>query len=247
MAAGISTIASLSPIFASQFIFSKRRFDRGVDALATNPLNAAMNLDIATAQFAKGSSAALNAAKASNAELEQAVQGINDVVKNVANSSKVAKGFTKVVDFTARNINPVICVTSGVKALTAEKDKRLETAADETCRLSTMFAGEGAYKLITGMPRYVRENGRLVSKPADKALYKDIECVKNVVDKFTKFCDETVVFKKLPLNFLPGTLKGLGFVITSILSYQIGASISKALGINQDHKQKELEVQAVVS
>lgn len=243
MTAGISAIASLSPIIASQFVFSSRRANRGLEALDTNPLNAAMNFDIATAQGAKGTSAALNAARSSSAELEQAVQGVDDVIRGVANSNKFTKGVSKVVDFTARNINPVICATSAVKALSAEKGKKLETAADETGRLGTMFAFEGAYKALAGMPRYVRENGKLVSIPVESVLYRDIDWVKKGVDSFTKWCNNTSLFnKKLPLNFLPGTLKGLGFVAASIAGYELGSCITKALGINQDY-QKELEAQ----
>ena len=240
MSAGISAIASLSPIVASQFIFSSRRANRGLEALDTNPLNAVMNFDIATAQGVKGSSAALDAARATSAELEQAAQGIDDVVKSVANSSKLAKGVSKVVDFTARNINPVICATSAVKAVTAEKGKKLETAADETGRLGTMFAFEGAYKALAGMPRYERVNGKLVSKPVDSILYRDIDWVRKGADAFTKWCNETALFnKKLPLNFLPGTLKGLGFVAASIAGYKLGSCITKELGINQDYNRQQ--------
>lgn len=234
MVAGISAIASLSPIVASQFIFSTRRANRGLEALDTNPLNAVMNFDIATAQGVKGTNAALAAAKVSSAELEQAVQGFNDVVKGVTNSSKIVKGISNIVDFTAANINPVICATSALKSITAEKDKRLETAADETVKLGTMFAFEGAYKTLAGMPRYVKENGKVVSVPVESILYRDIDCVRKVVDKFTKYCNETIIFKKLPLNFLPGTLKGLGFVSASIAGYNLGNKASKTLGINQD-------------
>lgn len=234
MVAGISAIASLSPIVASQFIFSTRRANRGFEALDTNPLNAVMNFDIATAQGVKGTNAALAAAKVSSAELEQTVQGFNDVVKGVTNSSKIAKGISNIVDFTAANINPVICATSALKSITAEKDKRLETAADETVKLGTMFAFEGAYKTLAGMPRYVKENGKIVSVPVESILYRDVDCVRKVVDKFTKYCNETTIFKKLPLNFLPGTLKGLGFVSASIAGYNLGNKASKTLGINQD-------------
>lgn len=240
MTAGISAIASLSPIVASQFIFSSRRASRGLEALDTNPLNAAMNLDIATAQCAKGSSAALDAARASSAELEQAARGFDDAVKGLVNSSKVAKGVSKVVDFTARNINPVICLTSGLKAVTA-KENKLETAADETVRLGTMFAFEGAYKALAGMPKYVRKNGKTVSIPVDSILYKDVKWVRKAVDNFTKWCNKTVLFKKLPLNFLPGTLKGLGFAVASILGYKLGSKASKALGINQDYNRAQQE------
>jgi hypothetical protein len=48
------------------------------------------------------------------------------------------------------------------------------------------------------------------------------------------------LFKKLPLNFLPGTLKGLGFVATSIGFYNLGSLISKHLGINQDVKAEQV-------
>lgn len=245
MTAGISAIASLSPIIASQFVFSSRRASRGAEALASDPLLAVMNFDIATAQCAKGSTAAIEAAKASSPVFEQTISNINKTAKSITNSSKLAKGISKIVDFTARNINPVICATSGFKAVTAEKGERLETAADETVRLSSMFTFEGAYKTLAGMPRYERINGKIVSKPVESILYRDIECVRNVVDKFTKYCNETTILKKLPLNFLPGVLKGLGFVVASIAGYNLGSLITKKLGINQDCKQEEQQLATV--
>ena len=239
MSTGISAVASLSPIVASQFIFSSRRANRGFEEMDTNPLNAFMNLNIALAQSVKGISAALDVAKTSSAGMEQTVHGISEVVKEVANSSKVAKGVSKVVNFTARNINPVICATGALKALTAEKDQRLETAADETVKLGTMFAFEGAYKTLAGMPRYVREDGKLVTKTVDSVLYRDIDIVKKGVDALCKWCNKTVLFNvKLPLKILTGTLKGLGFVLASIGGYKVGSSMTKALGINQEQKQK---------
>ena len=92
MSAGISAIATLSPIMASQFIFSSRRLDRGLEALQSDPMTAVMNFDIATAQCAKGSKAALDVAKTTSAEMKQVAQGISNTAKEVANSSKILKG-----------------------------------------------------------------------------------------------------------------------------------------------------------
>lgn len=240
MTAGLTAIASLSPIVASQFIFSSRRATRGFEALDTNPLNAVMNFDIAAAQGVKGSTAMIEAARVNSAEVEQAARGFEKIIKGVTDSSKVAKGISKVVDFTARNINPVICGTSIFKAATAKKGKKMETAADETTRLATMFTFEGGYKALAGMPRYERVNGKLVSIPVDSILYRDFKFVRKCVDAFTKWCDNTVIFKKLSLKFLPGVLKGLGFVAASITGYNLGSLITKALGINQDCKREKL-------
>lgn len=218
MSAGISAIATLSPIMASQFIFSSRRLDRGFEALQSDPMTAVMNFDIATAQCAKGSKAALDVAKTTSAEMKQVAQGISNTAKEVANSSKVLKGVSKVVDFTARNINPVICLTSGYQVL--KSDDKKETLIDESAKLGTMFAGEGAYKVLAGMPRY---NKKTKEMEQVTGLIEEIGFVKKGIDRFSKFCNEKVLFKgKLPLKFLPGTLKGLGFVATSIACYNLG-------------------------
>lgn len=245
MSAGISAIASLSPIIASQMVFSSRRASRGVEALETNPMIAAMNFDIATAQCAKGSSAALSAAKATSAEFEQAASGISEVVKGVTNSSKLARGILKVVEWTARYINPFICGVSAFKVATAE-DKKLETAANELLCLGPMFLFEGAYKTLAGMPKYERVNGKLITKQVESTLYRDYDFVRNIVDKFVKICNEKVLFKKLPLNFLPGTLKGLGFVAASIAGYNLGDSISNTLGIKQECQDKKEDLEFVM-
>lgn len=238
---GISSIAlTCAPIIAANAVFSARRMDRGFEALADNPLYGAMNLDIAAGQTLKGGKAAVTLASASSKEAAQTIHGASQAIKTASNGSKLVNGLSKVVNFTADYINPIICVTSGVKVLNSEN--KVDAAADEVIKVGTMFAGEGAYKVLAGMPKYVRENGKLVSKSVESVLYRDVKWVRALVDNFTKYCNEKVLFGKLPLTFLPGALKGLGMAAVSISCYNLGAWISKKLGINQDTNKNKTEM-----
>ncbi len=240
---GISQIAlTCAPIVASNAIFSLRRMDRGIEALAETPIYGAMNLDIAAGQTFKGCHAATQIASATSSEIAKTAQTASQTIKTVSDSSKLLRGISKVVDFTANNINPIICLTSGVKVLSS--DNKVDTAADEIVKLAPMFAGEGAYKVLAGMPKYVRENGKLVSKSVDSVLYRDVKFVRNIADKFVKFCNEKVLFNKLPLTFLPGALKGIGMAVTSIACYKLGAWISKKIGINPEANKEQVAAAA---
>ena len=227
MTSGVQAIALIAPVVTTNTIFSMRRANRGLDNIGEHPMYGAMNLDIAAGQILKGTRAALT----SNPVLEHE---IGTALNGVANSSKFMKGVSKVLNFTADNINPIICVTGGLKVLGS--DDKLDTAARETLSLSTMFAFEGAAKSILGMPAIKRVNGKTV-KIAREALYKKSPFITKQIEAFEDYCAVKKLFNKIPLNGLPGILKGVGFVLASIYGYKLGAKIaSKIIDGKQEEK-----------
>ena len=220
----ISTIAlCCAPIAASNAVFSVRRASRGVDAIDENPLYGAMNLDIAAGQTLKGTRAASALAVAADPSLAKATEGAAESIKNLSRTSKVFNGLGKIVKFTANNINPIICVTSGAKVLGS--DDKLDTAARETLALSAMFSAEALAKKAIGMP-YV-EKGE--TKARNAYFEKQISAIED-------FCSTRKLFNKYSLKYAPGIGKGLFFVGASIAGYKLGSLLGNYLLGEQEQK-----------
>ena len=150
---GISAIAlTCAPVVASNAIFSARRLDRGIEAIGENPLYGTMNLEIAAGQTFKGTQAATTLASATNKEVAQTLKGAAETIKKASEGSKFINGAGKVLKFTADNINPIICVTSGIKVLGSED--KVDTAAREVIALPTMFLSEKLARKAIGMPTF---------------------------------------------------------------------------------------------
>ena len=231
MVAGIEAAALLTPVITTNLVFSARRATKGINAMDENPAYGIMNMDIAAAQVLKGTRAAI----CFNPEIEKSV---TESVKGVTNASKFAKGAYNILNLTADYINPVICLTSGIKVLGS--DDKIDTAAREALALSAMFAGEGAAKRILGMPITKVINGKHTSIPRE-ALYKEISFLKNYIEKFENACTEKVLFNKIPLKGIPGVIKGILFVLASVFGYKFGTAVAnKLLGeSNHDNQAKK--------
>ena len=211
---GISAIAlTCAPVVASNAIFSARRLDRGLDAIGENPLYGTMNFDIAAGQTLKGTQAATTLASATNKELAQTFQGATEAIKKASEGSKFLNGAGKVLKFTADNINPIICVTSGVKVLGSED--KIDTAAREVIALPTMFAAEKLARKAFGMPTFSK--GKAVNQ---KAFFE------NQIKTFDDFCQRNKLFDKISLKYVPGVTKGLLFVGSSIAGYKLGNKVA---------------------
>lgn len=239
MSSPIASVALFTPVVASNAIFSYRRASRGVDALDENPMYAAMNMDIAAAQVTKGARAAkalsIIAEDGSKEALELATNvssgaaGKIKATTNVSKTAKVLKGAQKVINFTADHINPVICVTSGAKVLGSED--KVETAADETIKLGTMFGSEAVAKVALGMPYTKKVNGKNVTfkrEGVGEKIYNNVFSgkQKEALEQFAK--------TKKFVKYLPSTAKGLLFVGASIGGYQLGEKISaQILGLEK--------------
>ena len=221
---GISTIAlTCAPVVASNAIFSARRLDRGIDAVAENPIYGAMNMDIAAGQTFKGTQAATTLASASNKEIAQSLQGATEAIKKASEGSKFLNGAGKVIKFTAENINPLICVTSGIKVLGS--DDKMDTAAREVIALPSMFIAEKLARKAIGMPTFSK--GKATNQ---KAFFE------NQIRTFDDYCQKNKLFNKISLKYLPGASKGLFFVGASIAGYKLGNKLADSILGNKEEK-----------
>ena len=227
MTAGISSIALFAPVVASNAVFSARRATRGIDAVNENPLYAAMNMDIAAGQIAKGSRAVEALDIAANGINNSITHTASEGIKNLSKANKFVNGASKVINFTADNINPVICLTSGIKVLGS--DDKVDTAARESLALTTMFAAEAGAKKVLGMPITKKIDGKNVTFTR-AGVYEKNPFLKRMAEDFCKYCNKTSLFNnKISLKYLPGATKGLGFVTASILGYKAGIAAGNAL------------------
>lgn len=217
MSAGLQAVALLTPVVTTNAIFSARRASKGIDALDDNPVYGAMNIDIAGGQVLKGSRAAMSF----NPAIEE---GVHASFKGLTEGSKLVKGVSKVLNVTADYINPVICLTSGVKVMSSED--KIDTAAREALSLTTMFAAEGAAKRILGMPMTKMVNGKTLSVQREALPF-----IEKQLGALNDYCATKKLFNKIPLKGVPGIIKGLGFVLASIYGYKLGSwAADKILG-----------------
>lgn len=79
-----------------------------------------------------------------NATVAKGADAAVSVFNNLAGKSKVMKGVVKATKWGVNNVNPLICVSSGIKIATA--DDKASTAIKEVGALSAMFAGEAIAK-----------------------------------------------------------------------------------------------------
>ena len=226
MSAGIQSIALFAPIVASNAIFSARRASRGVDAVEENPFYAAANIDIAAGQVVKGGRAAKAIAIATD-ENTKIFTSADEAIKKLSKSNKLVNGACKVVKFTANNINPIICVTSGIKVLGS--DDKIDTAARESLALITMFAAEKGAKELIGMPGLSTDkNGNTISEKR-VACFKQNPFLAKQSEAIKDYCNTKKLFNKYSLKALPGAMKGLAFVSASIMGYKLGTELGNAI------------------
>lgn len=217
---GVASIALLTPIVASNAVFSVRRASRGIDALAENPFYAAANMDIAAAQVVKGTRAASTIAASTGSEFEAVTKSAAESIKAASKTNKLVSGVAKVVDFTADHINPVICVGSAIKVLGS--DDKVNEAAAETIRLATMFGTESIASKFAGMPITKKINGKTFTLKRD-GLYKKLFTEKQLA-AVNDFCAT-----KKYMKYAPSIGKGLFFVTASILGYKLGDKIANVI------------------
>lgn len=208
MSPNVAAIAMCTPIVASNAIFSARRATRGVDALEDKPLYAVANMDIAAAQMLK---------------LGRAIKSIDYIYNNphsateaIKQATKATSTFGKIINFTADHINPLICVTSGIKILGS--DDKVDTAARESLALTTMFGAEALTKRAIGLP-YV-EDGIVKNRSA---------YFESQLKAMDDYCQTKKIFNKKLLKYVPGALKGTAFALASIIGFKLGSKIADAI------------------
>jgi hypothetical protein len=244
MPAAVEAIALFAPTVVSNAVFSTRRATKGIDNMGDNPFYGAMNLDIAAGQTLKGGRAVKALAELSKSDTNILTNGASEAIKDASNSNKILKGASKIINFTADHINPIICATSGIKVISS--DDKTDTAIREGLALTTMFAGEATAKKVLGLPKTVveggtktkkkflgityttTEGGQKVTKKQD-GLYKEIKWLDNIATVTNNYCGKKKLFGKIPLQILPKAIPGALFAGTSIIAYKAGESLANAI------------------
>lgn len=163
-------ISAFLPSITSGGIFSTRRASSAANA--NNPFVSAMNADIAGGQALNVAKGVSNIAKYSNNTLSADIMSAEESIKNLAKTDKVIGGISKVLNFTADNINPIICATGAVKV--ACSDNKEEAAIQEGTALGAMFASEAMAKKIIGIPRNMKYDPNTMSIKLD-GVYKTVD------------------------------------------------------------------------
>ena len=88
-----------------------------------------------------------------NATLAKGADAAISVFNKVAGKSKVAECVVKATKWGVNNVNPLICVSSGIKIATSED--KTSTAIKEVGALTAMFAGESIAK--KALPELVKK------------------------------------------------------------------------------------------
>ena len=101
----------------------------------------------ATVAFAQGAKIAEAVAKYTETPGNIAEKGIN-VFNEYAKKYKPLEYTGKAVNWATHNVNPLICISSGIKVLTS--DDKVHSGITQVGALSGMFLGEGLMKLHMG-------------------------------------------------------------------------------------------------
>ena len=211
-----SGLAAISPI-TSSVIFSTRRANNGVEALnASNPLVGAMNLDIAGGQITNAAKGVADIARESKLTIASEILSAEESIKALSKTDKVVKGIGKVLNFTANNINPLICATGAVKV--ACSDNKIDTAITEGAAIGTMLGiTEPLAKKVLGLGKH------------KEGLYKQNPFLEKQACAIKDYCETKKLFNKVSIKALPGICKGLGFVAASIGGYQLGNAVGESI------------------
>lgn len=232
MTSGLA-ISAFMPSITSSGIFSSRRANNGVDALASNnPFVGAMNFDIAAGQVTNAAKGVANIAKESKNALASGIVSAEESIKALSKSDKVLNGIGKVVNFTADHINPLIVATGAVKVACA--DDKADAAVSEGLALGAMFGSEAIAKRVIGMPMMKKNEVTGKKVPvAREGYYKKNPFLEKQASALKDYCETAKVCNK-SIKFLPGALKGLAFVMASIGGYKLGHSVANLILDKQD-------------
>lgn len=224
MASGLAV--SIVPSIVSSGIFSSRRFNSGMDAMAANNLPVGiMNCDIAGGQITNLFQGAVDIAKESKNAISAKILSAEEMIKNASQSSKALSAAKSALEFTGRYINPIICVTGVVRTATA--DDKIEEGCEQLFGIGTMLTGENIAKKAVCIPITKRVNGKRVVEQR-YAWYKNHPIINKQVEAFTDACATKKILGK-SLKFVPSAGKGIVLVGTSIASFIVGNNIGHAV------------------
>lgn len=229
MSPSVKAVTLFAPVVATNAVFAPRRLSRSVDAMEEDHhLYGLMNLDIAAGQTLKGIKAGAYLLAMDNPAAKDSILKFSNNIKALENKSKLFKSLNSVLDFTSRNINPIIYTTSGVKVLTS--DKKDEALTEEISGIGIMRCSEELASDIMGMPSFKYNKATKTMESINKeGLYKNNPFLNKQVEAFKDFCDTKKIFNNISLKSLPSIVKGCLFVGASIGGYALGSNFGKIL------------------
>ena len=230
MTSGIA-ISAFMPSIVSSSIFSSRRVNTGADALAaSNPIVGAMNMDIAGGQILNAAKGVSTIARESASSLAADIKSAEESIKALSKGDKFLKGVGNVLNFTADHVNPIICATGAVKVLTA--DNKEDALIQEGLGLGTMFASEALAKRVLDMPEFKNIDGKHIAVKRTNS-FKMNPFIEKQAEAFKDYCETKKICNK-SIKFVPGMLKGMGFVAASIGGYKLGSAMADKITSCED-------------
>ncbi len=160
-----------------------------------------------TVAFAQGAKVVEAVTKYDDSTAKTAHEAMS-VFGKYANKYKLVDYSGKAINWATHNVNPLLCIASGVKVLTS--DDKTRTGISEAGALSGMFLGEGLMKLHMG--DYVNEKN--ISALADS--FKNTKGLKSIAGSILKSGNS---------GKIASIVKGILFVCGSITSYNIGQKL----------------------
>lgn len=175
-------ISAFLPSITSGGIFSTRRASSATSA--NNPFIGAMNADIAGGQALNVAKGVSNIAKYSNNTLSADIISAEESIKNLAKTDKVIGGISKVLNYTADHINPIICATGAVKV--ACSDNKKDTAIEEGTALGVMFSSEALAKRVIGIPNNTKFDAKTMIEKND-GIYRIVDGKETLIAEKGKY------------------------------------------------------------
>lgn len=198
MAAEALAIATSLESVTRSLIFGSRNIDKSANGQARegaavgqikNVFNEAAKLD---GIIGRGAQSALNA------------------FSTFTKSSKPLEYFGKAVDFAAKNVNPLICISAGIDVLNS--DDKEYTLTTDAAGLAAMFGTEHLMK---------KHLGTIVDSVKEDALK---------IQEKSKFAKEIIeAARKVGKGKLTPIIKGIAFVAGSCTAYSVGEQFGKLL------------------
>lgn len=185
-------------------IFSKRRLDKAVNGDVGS-------YAVATGQIRNGAQAVAQIDNAIGRAASTATKAFDATAKSAGAMGYAAKG----INWASRHVNPLICVTSGIRVLRA--DDKTSMAINQAYALAGMFSCEKLAKLAL-TPKGHEQLVKLGL--ADKKMIKPIL---NFINKIDKIACAPGASKWARIG-IPAA-KAACFVLASICGYQIGSNI----------------------
>ena len=217
-------ISAILPSIVSGATFSTRRTNRGMDS--NNIFEGSTNCAIAGGQSYKALECSKELAKnLQNSKVGSKLLSAHEYIREISKDDQILKGLGKGLRFVGDYVNQFITAAEAIRVLCA--DDKESALLESGFALGTMFTFEKHAKKFLGISKFKRVNGVNTAIPQE-ALYKEVKCVKEGIEKFVDYCSKTKVFGH-SIEHLPSVMRGLGFVGASIAGYKLGAYVGNKI------------------